>query len=134
MTRPGPTIGNDRPFFGVELKIARARLHAQSLIDSLQEWHKNPLSAHGDISDDRRTYKLVLDEFAVVPPIELWAMMIGDCVHNLRSALDNLCYSAARLKSDPPDDPLGIQFPEALGTQVLTAFEAFRLTFPHARD
>jgi hypothetical protein len=111
MSRPGPTIGKDRPFFGVELKIARARLHAQSLIDSLRDWHKNPLTAHGEISDDRRTYKLVLDEFAVVPPIELWAMVIGDCVHNLRSALDNLCFSAARLKCDPPPDPIGIQFP-----------------------
>jgi hypothetical protein len=32
-------------------------------------------------------------------------------VHNLRSALDNLCYSAARLKCDPPDNPVGIKFP-----------------------
>lgn len=111
MIRPGPTIGRDRPFFGVELKIARARLHAQSLIDSQQEWQKSPLSAHGEISTDRRTYKLVLDEFVAVPPIELWGMIVGDCAHNLRSALDNLCCSAARLKCDPPDDPVGIQFP-----------------------
>jgi hypothetical protein len=111
MTKVGPTIGKDRPFFGVELKIARARLHAQTLVDSVDEWHENPLSAHGEISEDRRTYKLVLDEFAVVPPIELWAMLVGDSVHNLRSALDNLCYSAARLRCDPPGDPRNIQFP-----------------------
>lgn len=97
MIRRGSIIGDDRPFFGVELKIARARMHAQSLRDSIEDWQKTPLSAHGEISDDRRTYKLVLDKFAVLPSIELWGMMIGVCVHNLRSALDNLCFNAARL-------------------------------------
>ena len=111
MTHLGPTTGNDRPFFGVELKIARARMHAQAFGASVAEWQSNPLSAHGEISEDRRTYKLVLDDFAVVPPVELWGMLIGDCVHNLRSALDNLCFSAARLRCDPPADPRGIQFP-----------------------
>jgi hypothetical protein len=111
MTRLGPTTGNDRPFFGAELKIARARMHAQAFGASVAEWQSNPLSAHGEISEDRRTYKLVLDDFAVVPPIELWGMLIGDCVHNLRSALDNFCFSAARIRCDPPADPRGIQFP-----------------------
>jgi hypothetical protein len=111
MPHPGPTIGNDRPFFGVELRLARARMHAQGLGASVTEWQGHPLSAHGEISEDRRQYKLVLDDFAVVPPVELWGMLIGDCVHNLRSALDNLCFGAARLKCDPPADPRGIQFP-----------------------
>jgi hypothetical protein len=111
MTYPGPTTGNDRPFFGVELKLARARMHAEALGASVTEWQSHPLSAHGEISEDRRKYKLVLDNFAAVPPVELWGMLIGDCVHNLRSALDNLCFSAARLKCDPPTDPRGIQFP-----------------------
>jgi hypothetical protein len=111
MTHPGPTSGKDRSFFGVELKLARARMHAQTLGASVAEWQSHPLSAHGEISEDRRKYKLVLDDFPVVPPVELWGMLIGDCVHNLRSALDNLCFSAARLKRDPPADPRGIQFP-----------------------
>jgi hypothetical protein len=111
MARHGPTTGNDRPFFGVELKLARARMHAQAFGASVAEWQSHPLSAHGEISEDRRIYKLVLDEFAVVPPVELWGMLIGDCIHNLRSALDNLCFSAARLKCDPPADPRGVQFP-----------------------
>jgi hypothetical protein len=111
MVHPGPTTGNDRPFFGVELKLARARMHAQAFGASVAEWQSHPLSAHGEISEDRRTYKLVLDEFTVVPPIEFWGMLIGDCVHSLRSALDNLCFSAARLQCDPPADPRGVQFP-----------------------
>jgi hypothetical protein len=111
VNKVGPTTGKDRPFFGVELKLARARFHAQTLIDSVAEWHRNPLTAHGEISEDRHTYRLILDDFVVAPPIEYWAMLVGDCIHNLRSALDNLSYSAARLQYDPPADPFGIQFP-----------------------
>jgi len=111
MTHLGPTIGDDRPFFGVELKLARAKMHAQEFGKSVTEWQSHPLSAHGEISDDRRIYKLVLDDFATAPPVELWGMLIGDCIHNLRSALDNLCFSAARLKCDPPTDERAIQFP-----------------------
>jgi hypothetical protein len=112
MSYPGPTIGKDRPFFGVELKIARARMHAQAFRDSLQEWwDKKPISVRTEVSSDRREYKLILNEFGAIPPIELWGMQIGDCVHNLRSALDNLCYSAARLLNDPPRQPRSIQFP-----------------------
>jgi hypothetical protein len=111
MTPPGPTIGRDRPFFGVELRLARARMHAEALGASVAEWQSHPLSAHGEISADRRKYSLVLNDFAAVPPIEFWGMLIGDCIHNLRSALDNLCFSAARLKRDPPAHARAIQFP-----------------------
>jgi hypothetical protein len=86
-------------------------MHAQALGASVTEWQGHPLSAHGEISQDRRQYKLVLDSFSVVPPVELWGMLIGDCVHNLRSCLDNLCFSSARLRRDPPQDPRAIQFP-----------------------
>lgn len=47
MTRLGPTTGNDRPFFGVELKLERARMHAQAFGASVAEWQSNTLSAHG---------------------------------------------------------------------------------------
>lgn len=96
-------------------------MHAQALGESVTDWQGHPLSAHGEISEDRRQYKLVLDDFAVVPPVELWGMLIGDCVHNLRSALDNLCFSAARLKRDPPADPRSIQFPIATTTEAFNS-------------
>ena len=39
------------------------------------------------------------------------ACKIGECIHNLRSALDNLAYALARLKTDPPTRPWTIYFP-----------------------
>jgi hypothetical protein len=53
----------------------------------------------------------VLDEFSVPPDKDLWGLLVGDCVHNLRSSLDNLCFALARLKQDPPPRPQRIQFP-----------------------
>jgi hypothetical protein len=44
MTRLGPTTGNDRPFFGVELKLARARMHAQAFGASVAELQNFPSS------------------------------------------------------------------------------------------
>jgi len=37
--------------------------------------------------------------------------MIGEYIHNLRSALDNLAFALARLKEDPPKNPRVITFP-----------------------
>lgn len=64
-------------------------------------------------------YRLVVDRFSSPPLLEHWALLVGDCVHNLRSALDNLVYGLARLKADPPSDPRGIHFP------IFTSKEAF---------
>jgi hypothetical protein len=109
-----------RPFFGVELKIGRARLHGQTLRDSIEVWlNKKPLTATSEFIEGRFGYRLVVDQFGSPPLLEHWALLVGDCVHNLRSALDNLVYGLARLKADPPSDPRGIQFP------IFTSKEAF---------
>jgi hypothetical protein len=107
-----PALTRDSPFYGVELKLARANTHIQTLTDSVVEWAKrSPLSGRAEIADDRCGYWLILEEFKENPPIDYWGLVVGECVHNLRSALDNLCFSAARLQRGPPADPTGIQFP-----------------------
>jgi hypothetical protein len=110
-----------RPFFAVELKIGRARLHGQTLRDSIEEWlNKKPLTATSEFIEGRTGYRLVVDEFSSPPLLEHWALLVGDCVHNLRSALDNLVYGLARIKADPPRDPRSIQFP------IFASREAFQ--------
>jgi hypothetical protein len=44
------------------------------------------------------------------PPVARWGTMIGDVLHNLRSALDYLVYDLARLDTGK-DRPQGTQFP-----------------------
>lgn len=46
-------------------------------------------------------------------PLDRWSLMAGDCVHNLRSALDSLVYAIAIYQSgqNPPPDEDNLQFP-----------------------
>lgn len=108
---PKVTFLPDR-FRGVQLKIDRAMFHANTLIDSISEWARRarPL-AKPEYLPDRLGYKLILQPFAEAPPLEQWALMAGDCVHDLRSALDNLAFALALLKCDPPLRPAEIYFP-----------------------
>jgi hypothetical protein len=52
-----------------------------------------------------------MEEFTEAPPLDDWGLVLGECAHNLRSALDNLAYALARLRRDPPDNPRKIAFP-----------------------
>lgn len=96
----------------VELKLARAEVHAKALADSIQSWTAtNQLSARCELREARLGFRLVLQEFADVPPLEEWGLMTGDCVHNFQSALDNLAFALSRLVQDPPSRPREIAFP-----------------------
>lgn len=64
-----------------------------------------------ELREGRFGFRLVLEEFAEAPALETWALVLGDCVHNLRSALDNLAFALARLEQDPPMRPGQIAFP-----------------------
>src|ERR1700687_4171461 len=96
----------------VLLKIGRAREHASELTSSIRAWlERQPARGRAEFLPDRMGYRLVLEDFTVRPECSKWGLLIGDCVHNLRSSLDNLCFALARLKRDPPERPHRIQFP-----------------------
>ena len=96
----------------VAMKLARAELQAQSLSDSVMKWvSENPITAECRLRDGRLGFQLILNEFREPPPLDTWGLVIGECVHNLRSALDNLAYALARLERDPPAFPGKIAFP-----------------------
>mgnify|MGYP001593026434 CR=1 FL=1 len=40
-----------------------------------------------------------------------WSLIVGDVLHNLRSALDNLAYALVEKESGPPPKPTHVQFP-----------------------
>jgi len=75
------------------LKIGRAEEHAKAVSDEITSW------------DEADSYRLALDkdaqghcyriivQFNIPPAKDRWALVAGDCVHNLRSALDHLVYA-----------------------------------------
>jgi hypothetical protein len=96
----------------VELKLVRADSQARYVADLIGAWtSRNPIGVRSELRDGRLGFRLIVNEFSEQPPVDEWGLLVGECVHNLRSALDNLAYSLARLKCDPPTRPGTIAFP-----------------------
>lgn len=95
-----------------ESKIARGKIQAKHIIESISNWcDSNPFSLRCELREERLGFKLIINKFPDEPPFDEWGLNIGECVHNLRSALDNLAFALARLNCDPPVNPTKIYFP-----------------------
>jgi hypothetical protein len=96
----------------VGLKIDRAAAQAQVLCKEVSDWTTtNPIAVEVQLRENRHGYRVIQKEYAIAPPLEQWGLVLGECIHNLRSALDNLAYALARLQQDPPARPGRIAFP-----------------------
>jgi hypothetical protein len=96
----------------VKLKLARAEDDTRALSASISEWvANNPINAEVVLRDGRLGFRLVQKAFATPAPLDHWSLTMGECVHNLRSALDNLAFALARLRRDPPTRPVQVAFP-----------------------
>lgn len=96
----------------VELKLNRASMQVQLLSQAISMWvASNPITAECKLRDGRLGFQLIQKDFAVAPPLDEWSLQFGECVHNLRSALDNLAFALARVRRDPPEKPNRIAFP-----------------------
>ncbi|WP_139178468.1 hypothetical protein [Janthinobacterium sp. OK676] len=96
----------------VELKLNRACEQVQLLSHSISDWAaNNPVTADCKLSDGRLGFQLIQKDFTIAPSLDEWSLQFGECVHNLRSALDNLVFALARVKCDPPEKPISIAFP-----------------------
>ncbi len=132
----------------VDLKLARADFQIRSLTDQISSWiSSNPTTARCELSEGRLGFRLIVQDFAENAPIDHWGLLIGECVHNLRSAIDNLAFALSRLRHDPPSKPSAIAFPiyqdrsmfEKSGRAKLdqmpdTARELIELVQPFQRD
>jgi hypothetical protein len=77
-----------------DLRLERAWEHLQSLEAECSGWLKeHPYRVYGELDTEGRN-KLVKVEIFQQPSAEL-SLLIGDCLHNMRSALDNLVYDLA---------------------------------------
>jgi hypothetical protein len=110
LTLPKYKVGKDvSPWPGV--KIARAQEHLNALASRVGLWvATQPFSTVGNLADDQLSWSLRLIVTAP-PPILEWATDLGDCVHNLRSALDAAVWDFCTLGGREPVSPTQIQFP-----------------------
>lgn len=96
-------------------KIKRAKHHIEELtrnIDGYLSEHPFELIVRNDPSTEQRNYFIITKR--VIP--ENFSLMIGDAVHNLRTALDVLIFSMICHSSKRPET---IQFPFSKGADSL---------------
>lgn len=91
------------------LEAATIRLdHACAHLDSLKEEVRMYLDtqpyrvvAHDEPEEGRYVYRCEIGQ----PPTPRVGLLVGDVVHSIRAALDNLVWGFARLQHDPPKNP-----------------------------
>jgi hypothetical protein len=80
--------------YNYQLKLDRALYHLQCLRSEVAIWlESKPYRLIHDVEVESGKKLLIAEPLEPVPP--KFALIIGDCLHNLRSALDNLIYELA---------------------------------------
>ena len=84
----------------------------------------NPYRLVRECNPDRTRYSSII-RVEKEPPLVRWSLIVGDCVHNLRSALDHLVYAIAihETKRDPPSDDRRLEFPISDSPDLFTQRE-----------
>lgn len=112
------------PFVGAKLKIVRAYEHLKLLNDKVDgALALQPNAVIGKVESDTGD-KVYRAQITWQPPRE-WGLILGDCVHNLRSALDHMVWDLVLLNGGTPGTDT--EFPIYLdGTQYGLQHEAAR--------
>jgi hypothetical protein len=87
-----------------ELKLDRASYHLNSLDAKGREWSERETHRYISHTDRQSGKQYVYIKFTQPVPAEL-RLIIGDCLHNLRSALDNLVYDLVIARHGDPPPP-----------------------------
>jgi len=95
---------------GVRVKVSRAKFHAQALDKELLGLFPNGnYIIAPEIHDNGLCHVFRANQPPEADPS--WSAIVGDCLHNLRSALDHLAYQLVRVSGGTPN--IHTQFPIA---------------------
>ena len=101
----------------VRAKIARAQFHLNAIDAALKFTLSTKPQAEGISLDVDREGQQLICKFRKVDPIDpTLPLMIGDCVHNLRTALDHLVHLLAIKNGVPSQSAEKTFFPVCLTT------------------
>jgi len=96
------------------LKLGRAEEHANTFYSELKAWvDSDPYVIGKKVNADSTRYSSFIEDIKTPPSLDRWSVILGDCIHNLRSTLDHFIYAAAvcETKRAPPGDKKVLQFP-----------------------
>lgn len=96
----------------VFLKQNRALVQIEQLNKLVSSWVKeSSMIIDSELREERLGVRVIFKGFTKPAPLDEWGLLTGECIHNIRSSLDNLAFALARLRCDPPDNPNKISFP-----------------------
>src|SRR3989304_9414282 len=97
----------------VEAKMGRAADHLNALKDQVGSWRKRDVYALVSHVNPQNTVFSFTLNILNEPPLQDWSLIIGDCISNLRCALDHLIYAIAVHESNtsPPPNEDALMFP-----------------------
>ena len=98
------------------LKIGRAEEHAKTVSDEITTWEDaEPKPYSFTRHRDAQGHRYSITVHFSIPYRDRWALIAGDCIHNLRCALDHFVYAIAVRQTglNPPADERRLQFPIA---------------------
>lgn len=75
-------------------KLDRALTHIDALDESIREWLDSDAYVLVEATEPETGYQVVVPKITEEPRDE-WPLIIGDAIHNMRSALDHLVYALA---------------------------------------
>ena len=100
---------DDRVLEAIDDKVRRAEEHLAAFRQQSRDYLKATKHDHGLIFDQKQHRLILTFTLAQPPPVRL-SILAGDCVHNARSALDNLVCGLARIE-DPKCECGGRKYP-----------------------
>jgi len=104
-----------------DMKWQRAAVHLSDLEGRFLQWTAgSPYRLESSLQPDKRTIHSHLKVVAP-PPLEEWALILGDFLHNLRSVLDALAWELATFEGAQPSRPTRVQFPIAVKAELWDA-------------
>jgi hypothetical protein len=87
---------------GVRLKVDRACEHLEAYEDALPGFRKSQPCRCADESDPDTGDKVWRVQGQPIPPPFHWNAIVGDCLHNFRSALDHLAWQLVLANNNTP--------------------------------
>lgn len=114
------------PLVGAFAKIERAEKHLRCLNEQIDGWAKEsrPTPTGAQEPQVHPTVFRSYIEFDPIPDIRGWALLVGDTVHNLRSALDHVIYECSG-----PNPPVGVEWPAIRDMSYMVLPESDRRSY-----
>jgi hypothetical protein len=99
-------------FRSTDRKLFRALTHAETLNESIASWQDEPHEQLLEATPDGSRHLFGI-RWARPAPLDEWSLLVGDAIHNYRSALDHIAYalSCRDSEQDPPPTEKSCAFP-----------------------